>query len=179
MAADPSPQRNSVPRSRDRVQIGLHHASHAADAGEARQVVRTAPVAATEVAQRFDRDVDADLVAVLEAVSDGLGGRVDANLDALDSVGVDSLGEGRVREARDPQTRVVEPRLALWWLAPSFCNDRRIQASRSRKSTLEEETRGWQRDPGALRDRSISWSFAHGARHPKKNFRARLGRTTC
>ena len=53
-----------------------------------------------EVAQGFDRHVDADLVAILEAVGDGLRSRVHADFDALHPARLDPFGEGCSRETR-------------------------------------------------------------------------------
>jgi len=69
-------------------------------------------VAAAEVAQRLDGDVDADLVAVLEAIGDRLGRRVHADFDVLQPVSLDPFGQGLPGEARDPQAGMVEPGLA-------------------------------------------------------------------
>ena len=65
-----------------------------------------------EVAQGFDRYIDADLVAVHEAVDHGLGGRVDANPDTLLEVRFDPLGEDLTREARYPEIRIIESEFA-------------------------------------------------------------------
>src|SRR3972149_4170208 len=50
--------------------------------------------------------------AVLEAVGDGLRGRIYAHLDALPAMRLYAFGEGRSRETCHPQPRGVEPRLS-------------------------------------------------------------------
>ena len=63
------------------------------------------------VAQGLHRDIDADLIAVLEAVGDRLRGRVDTDFDLLEAVCLDSFRQGQSREAGDAKRRVFEPRL--------------------------------------------------------------------
>jgi hypothetical protein len=58
---------------------------------------------AESVAESFDCDVNTDLVPVLEAVCYGLGWAVDPDLNTLDDMGVDSLGECAAREAQHTQ----------------------------------------------------------------------------
>ena len=68
------PQDWSLGGSRDRVQVRLHDAGDPADACKTSELRCAAAMAAAEVAQGLDGHVDADLVAVLEAVGDGLRG---------------------------------------------------------------------------------------------------------
>src|SRR3972149_4313217 len=96
----------------DRVQVRLHEARHPANAREAGQFGRAAPVTAAEVAKGFDRHVNTDLVAVLEAVGDRLCGGVHADFHALAAMRLDAFGEGGSRETGDSVPRVVETRLA-------------------------------------------------------------------
>ena len=106
-------------------------------------------MAAAEVAQGLDRDIDANLVAVFETVSDRLGARVQADVDPLDPVGLDAFREGRAREARHSQPRVVKPRLA------GFLGQRDPHLSRSLRRQLVEAQRREQADHTArdpLRD---------------------------
>src|SRR5687768_3112638 len=65
---------------------------------------------ASEVTQRFHRDVDADPVALLETVGHRLRRRVNPNLDLLQAVHLHTFGESESREARHTQPRVVELR---------------------------------------------------------------------
>jgi hypothetical protein len=71
-------------------------------------------MSAAEIAQSFDRDIDSDLVAVLETVGDRLGRRLVRDRYSLDAVGLDPLGESGPGEAHHPEPRVVEPRLATF-----------------------------------------------------------------
>jgi hypothetical protein len=55
------------------------------------------------VAERFQRDVRADLAAVLEAIGDRLGRVVDTDLHAVDVVLVDPLEASLPRKPHDPE----------------------------------------------------------------------------
>ena len=65
---------------------------------------------APPIAQRFERHVQAHLVAELEAVGDGLGCIEHRHLDAVDPVSIDALDEGRSGHADDANRRLGEPR---------------------------------------------------------------------
>lgn len=95
--------------SRDRVQVGLHHTRHPAETRAARELGRATTVAAAEVAQCLDGDVDTHFVAVPEAVGDSLGGRIDADIHTFHAMDLDALCQREPRGARHPQARVVEP----------------------------------------------------------------------
>jgi hypothetical protein len=69
-------------------------------------------VFAAEVAQRFDSDIDANLVPVLEAVGDGLRRGIHPDHHTLRAVFFDTLGQGGTRKTGYPQARIVEPRTA-------------------------------------------------------------------
>src|SRR3990172_6647782 len=100
----------------DRVQVRLHDARHPADAREAGQFGGAAPVTAAEVAKGFDRHVNTDLVAVLEAVGDRFRRRVHADFHALAAMRLDAFGDGGSRETGDSELRVVETRLLRFLL---------------------------------------------------------------
>src|SRR5436309_633532 len=87
--------------SRDRVQIRLHDAADAADSREAGQIVCAAAVEAREIFQRFNGDVDADLVAELEAVGDGLRRAVDANSNSSNIVFLYAFAKARAGEMNE------------------------------------------------------------------------------
>src|SRR5690606_34259932 len=95
--------------SRDRVQVRLHDARNAADSGEAREIARPATMFPGEVSERLHRNVDSDLVAVLEAVGHRLGRRVDTQRYAFDAALLDAFGQRLAREPRNSQARIVEP----------------------------------------------------------------------
>jgi len=61
-------------RSRDCIQLGLHHPRYSANPSMACKFVRAVAVLAREIAKRFDSRLDTDLVPVLEAIRDRLGG---------------------------------------------------------------------------------------------------------
>ena len=66
-------------------------------------------MAAAEVAQGLDGHVDADLVAILEAVGDGLRGRIYADLDALQAMRLYTFGDRRATLFARPVERRIRP----------------------------------------------------------------------
>ena len=103
-----SPRRASP----DRIQVGLHDACDPAVSRETGKIVGAAAVLSGEVPQRLDGDIDADLVAVLEAVRDRLGGGIDPQGDSFGPMGLDPFRQGWAGEASDPQPRIIERRTA-------------------------------------------------------------------
>ena len=69
--------------SSDALQVGPHHVGHAANLGEAPDVIDGYLGAGPGVLEGLQRHVQADLVAVLEAIRCGLGHAVHAELDAI------------------------------------------------------------------------------------------------
>ncbi len=63
----------------------------AADLGVMPELVAGGATVAAALAQRLQRNVQPDLVAVLEAVGNGLGDRVHADRDAIDGVDLDAF----------------------------------------------------------------------------------------
>src|SRR3990172_2200739 len=112
-------------------------------------------MAGDEVAQGLRRHVDADLVAVLEAVGDGLRGRIYADLDALQAMRLYAFGEGRSRETCHPQPRGVEPRLARLLGKGDPRLGRRL-GGQAVETQRREKAEGACRDPlGDLRERML------------------------
>ena len=112
-------------------------------------------MAVAEAAQGLDRHVDADLDAVLEAVGDGLRGRLYADLDALQAIRLYAFGEGRSRETRHPQPRGVEPRLASLLGKRDPHLGRRL-GGQTVETQCREKTEGACRDAlGDLRERML------------------------
>jgi hypothetical protein len=75
-----------------------------------------------EVLQRFDSDVDADLVAELEAVSDCLRGAVYLDVYAGNVVLLNTAAKARIRKMNDPefQTRGFRPPRLCFDSHPDF-----------------------------------------------------------
>ena len=63
------------------------------------------------LSESFERYVEADLVSVLEGVSQGLGDAVDPYVLAFDVVAFDTRGERLAGEADDPERRITKARL--------------------------------------------------------------------
>ncbi len=84
----------------DALKIGAHHVRHAVDDGVAPSVVHRDLAALHAIAQCFERDIEADLVAVLEAIGDGFGGIEHRHADAVDQYLLNAFGE---RGAEDAQ----------------------------------------------------------------------------
>ena len=93
--------------SRRRLQIGTHDVRHSADFGGLPEFVESRFALLQAITQCFDRDIDTDFVAILEAVGHGLGGRVDAKGDPFDNVLLNPGLEGDPGKADDPQGREV------------------------------------------------------------------------
>ena len=62
------------------------------------------------LAQIFQGHIEPDLAAITEAVHDGSGGIGDCDLDALDAVTLDAIGERRPAEADEADRRILDPR---------------------------------------------------------------------
>ena len=65
---------------------------HAADLREARQVAGLSPMVPREILEGFDGNIYANLVAVLKAVGNRLGGGVDPYRHPFDEVRFDAFG---------------------------------------------------------------------------------------
>jgi hypothetical protein len=63
------------------------------------------------IAESFDGDVNTDLIPVFEAVCHGFRWAVDPDLNTLNDMGVDSLGECAAREAQHTQRWRFDRRL--------------------------------------------------------------------
>ena len=63
---------------------------------------------AQSASQGFDRDINSDLVPVLEAVSQGLSRAIHAGFDALDEMSFDSFDERAPREPYHPESWVSD-----------------------------------------------------------------------
>src|SRR3990167_7425081 len=75
------------PRSCDeRLQVRPHHPLHAADPGVAIELVHREATLAPRLAQCLQRDVETDLVAVLEQVGQGLRHSIDLDPRSLNPV---------------------------------------------------------------------------------------------
>ena len=74
------------------------------------------------IPKRLQRNVEPDLVAKLEAVSDCLGRTEDRNLDGIDRELDHPVGKGLVRHANDAERWLVDARgdHALWDREPDF-----------------------------------------------------------
>ena len=68
-------------------------------------IVRTLP---QRLLQRLQRHIETNLVAVLEAIRDGLGGVGDAYREPVDPVLVDARAHRGLGETRDPDRRILQ-----------------------------------------------------------------------
>ncbi len=98
----------STPGREQDVDVRRDHGLHAVDAREVQQFFHLRVLAAQVGAQRFDRDVLADLVAELEAVGDGLRGPVDPKLATTDLDSLDACGKRGVAEAVETHRRMLD-----------------------------------------------------------------------
>src|SRR5437016_11749357 len=87
----------------DGFEIRPHHVRDATDGRISPQFVHGAPLGAPAVAQRFQRDIGADLAPILEAVGHRLSRVVDVYLHAVDVALFDSLEASLSRETHDPE----------------------------------------------------------------------------
>src|SRR6266516_837283 len=87
----------------DGLEIRPHHVRDAADGRISPQFVHGAPLGAPAVAERFQRDVGADLAPILEAVSHRLSRVVDVHLHAVDVVLFNPLEASLPRKPDDPE----------------------------------------------------------------------------
>lgn len=97
---------------REGLEVGTHHAFDAADARVVVDLVHGETLSTPAFTERFERDVEPDLVAVLEEIRDGFRGSVDAHVLAFDAMNLDAVGEGSAAEAMNSQARPGEPRSA-------------------------------------------------------------------
>lgn len=74
--------------------IGPHHVLYAVDSGEMPDVIDRGAAASETVSECLDGNIETDLAAVFEAVSDRLSGVGDRYFHLLDSVPVDPGGQG-------------------------------------------------------------------------------------
>jgi hypothetical protein len=101
--------------SYDGFQVRLHYVLHSNDPCSLPQFVHREKAFAEAVAKSFDRDVQAHLIAELEAVNDGLGRAIDAQCNASLGTLLDSMGKGLARESKNPKFEVRRPRLPGGW----------------------------------------------------------------
>lgn len=119
-AAHPFPRGRLPPRramlrvgqmeSCERLQVGPHHTAYPAHPSVLQEVIHRAQAPSPAVAQRFDRHVEADLVAVLETVGDRLRGSVDVHLGRAAQTG--SAGRRPALQDREDGGLPVPPRAA-------------------------------------------------------------------
>lgn len=101
-------RRGALCYSRDhRLQIRLHHVLHAADLRVAPKLIHRTAARAPAFAQRFERDIEPDLVAVLEAVGHGFGRTIYPYPNAFDLMFFDAGGQRLAGEPHDAQRRVI------------------------------------------------------------------------
>ncbi|CQR42176.1 protein of unknown function (plasmid) [Thiomonas sp. Sup16B3] len=108
-----------APGSCDALQIGPHHVGYAADLGIAPDVIDRCLVAGPRVLQGLQRHIQADLVAVLEAVRHGLCNTVHPELDAIAFNFLDACRVSVARELHHLDRRMVEP----WGMAAARHGD--------------------------------------------------------
>jgi hypothetical protein len=85
---------------------------HAQLLGNSIQFVEVEPFASPRVRQRFERDVETDLVPESEAIRDGSGEVIDANVVPLDAMFFDAEIEDPRRDVDDPEWRTHQTRHA-------------------------------------------------------------------
>jgi hypothetical protein len=93
-----------------RLHVRTHHVLDTADPGITIEVVSGRAAVPQALTERLDRDIQADLVPVSEAVCHRLGKVVDAHRDAFDRVLLDPGMERLAGGVEDPQRRVVHAR---------------------------------------------------------------------
>ena len=81
-----------------------------------KHVVHVHASASSRLAQRFEGDIEPDLVPVLEEIGDGLGDGEDPDGGALDFMMLDAVGQRRARKADDPQWWETWRGLARPWI---------------------------------------------------------------
>src|SRR2546428_8854963 len=103
-AASGGPTRRDceVASSRHGLQIGPHHIRDSADLAAAPELIGIAAPGLPIISERFERHVEADLVAELEAVHDRLGRAVDLDWHAFYDVLLNAHGPCLSRHAHDP-----------------------------------------------------------------------------
>src|SRR3989449_4508225 len=101
------PTSRAAPFGCDGLEIRPHHVRDAADGRISPQFVHGAPLGTPAVAERFQRDVGADLAPILEAVGHRLSRVVDVHLHAVDVVLFDSLEASLSRETHDPERELA------------------------------------------------------------------------
>src|ERR1019366_7159638 len=96
-------------KPRTRTRIRAHDFVHAVDPSESRERLKirlTCPLAVGP--ESFDGDVQPDLVPVLEAVGNGLFGRVHSHGNLVNHDDLDSGAEGRLRIPEDAQWNTID-----------------------------------------------------------------------
>jgi hypothetical protein len=79
----------------DGVEVGPHDIGDPANFSKLPELVGGRRAFAPGVAECFDGNVDADLVTVLEAVSDGLGSRIDLHINTVNAMVLHAFAERR------------------------------------------------------------------------------------
>jgi hypothetical protein len=79
----------------NRFEVWPHDIGNSTDFGKLPELVCGRRTFAPSVSERFNGNVDADLIAVLEAVGDGFGRRVNFDVHAVDAMVFDAFAECR------------------------------------------------------------------------------------
>ena len=98
------------PPSEHRFDIGPNDVRYPVDSGVPPQRVRRCATTTDVVAERFDRDVETDLVPELETIDDGFGGIIDTNPYPVDTMRFDASSKGRAGDANNTKGKVPTPR---------------------------------------------------------------------
>jgi hypothetical protein len=83
--------RDGLAIGHQRFDVGPHHRPEPRSLGVSPELVGRAAPAAQSLAQPLQGEVQADLVAVAEAIDDGFGGTVDRDFDVFDQVAFDAF----------------------------------------------------------------------------------------
>ena len=94
------------------------------------QIVRAPPLLLEEELQRFEGRVESEFVPVLEAVGHGLRRPVDADVDAVQRVGLDPFREGPSREPEHRGRGMLQP----WRFCPPLEGDVNLVGDLGRRS---------------------------------------------